>query len=105
MDSSQLILVADANGYVASHLIPRLLQTEHRVRVLVRLYVEIKLPGQGWLQFAAEPVDEEHARLVQTAFYAPKGLLVLLYWQVLQPIHTLIFHRMIKTLAVKARAR
>ena len=72
---------------------------------LIRLYVEIKLPGQGWLQFAAEPVDEDHTRLVQTAFYAPKGMLGLLYWQVLQPLHTLIFHRMIKTLAVKARAR
>jgi Protein of unknown function (DUF2867) len=36
--------------------------------------------------------------LVQTAFFAPKGLLGLLYWYALYPIHRLIFAGMIRQL-------
>ncbi|MCZ7544321.1 MAG: SDR family oxidoreductase [Anaerolineae bacterium] len=44
------------------------------------------------------------SRLVQTAFFAPKGLAGLLYWYVLYPIHGLIFSGMVRRLAEQAEA-
>jgi len=41
-------------------------------------------------------------RLVQTAFFAPKGLSGLEYWYILYPIHRMIFGSMIRNLARRA---
>ena len=41
---------------------------------LVRLRAEMKVPGRAWLQFQAESLGTTRTRLVQTAFFAPKGL-------------------------------
>ena len=43
-----LILVTGANGYIASRLIPRLLERGHRVRVMVRR--PERLTGRAWLK-------------------------------------------------------
>jgi hypothetical protein len=64
----------------------------------------MKVPGRAWLQFEAKPQNGK-TRLIQTAFFAPKGLFGLLYWYVLYPIHGLIFSGMIKKLAQRATAR
>jgi hypothetical protein len=37
--------------------------------------------------------------LTQTAFFAPKGLLGLLYWYMLYPVHSLIFGGLIRRIA------
>ncbi|MHC4518858.1 MAG: DUF2867 domain-containing protein, partial [Planctomycetota bacterium] len=66
---------------------------------LLRLRVGMKLPGAGWLQFEAKPMDENATRLIQVVFYAPRGLLGLLYWYMLFPIHRLIFGGMLRKLA------
>jgi uncharacterized protein YbjT (DUF2867 family) len=58
---------------------------------LLRLRAEMKVPGKAWLQFEAEPAREGTARLAQTAYFAPRGLLGLLYWYLLYPVHSLIF--------------
>jgi uncharacterized protein YbjT (DUF2867 family)/uncharacterized protein YndB with AHSA1/START domain len=71
---------------------------------LLRLRAEMKVPGRAWLQFQAEPLHMGHTRLVQTAFFAPKGLLGLIYWYALYPIHGLIFAAMIRCLAQQAEA-
>jgi uncharacterized protein YbjT (DUF2867 family) len=71
-------------------------------RLLLR--AEMKLPGRAWLQFEALPYENDHTRLVQTAFFAPKGLLGLLYWYLLYPIHRMIFAGMIRNLASRALA-
>jgi len=71
---------------------------------LLLLRAEMKLPGRGWLQFKAEPIDGGGSRLVQTAFFAPKGLFGLLYWYVLYPIHRLVFSGLIRKLAQQANA-
>ena len=42
--------------------------------------------------------------LTQTALFEPRGLLGLLYWYILYPIHGLIFSGLIRTLADKATA-
>jgi hypothetical protein len=71
---------------------------------LLRLRAEMKVPGRAWLQFEAKP-HNGNTRLIQTAFFAPKGLFGLLYWYVLYPIHSLIFSGMIRELAHQANAR
>jgi hypothetical protein len=69
---------------------------------LVRLRAEMKVPGRAWLQFQARPLPEGGTLLTQTAFFAPKGLLGLLYWYLLYPIHGLIFSGMIRKVAEQA---
>ena len=66
---------------------------------LVRLRAEMKVPGRAWLQFQAETLGPERTRLIQTAFFAPKGLFGLLYWYLLWPVHGFIFSRLIRKLA------
>ncbi|MDX1663098.1 MAG: SDR family oxidoreductase [Candidatus Promineifilaceae bacterium] len=69
---------------------------------LVRLRAEMKLPGRGWLQFQSKEREDGQTELVQTAYFAPKGLLGLLYWYGIYPLHGLIFSRMIATVAEQA---
>jgi len=71
---------------------------------LLRLRAEMKVPGKAWLQFEIIPQGEAGVRIIQTAYYAPKGLMGLLYWYVLYPIHTVIFQGMITAIAHKAEA-
>jgi uncharacterized protein YbjT (DUF2867 family) len=71
-------------------------------RLLLR--AEMKLPGRAWLQFEVHPLEQGQSRLVQTAFFDPKGLSGLAYWYLLYPIHRIIFAGMIRTLARLALA-
>ncbi|MEJ2557270.1 MAG: SDR family oxidoreductase [Anaerolineae bacterium] len=66
---------------------------------LLRLRAEMKVPGDAWLQFEAQPQAKEETLLVQTAFFAPKGLFGFLYWYLLYPMHGLIFSGLIRNLA------
>lgn len=64
---------------------------------LLRLRAEMKVPGKAWLQFEVAPTaGGEASILTQTAFFEPKGLLGLLYWMLLYPIHRLIFSGLIR---------
>jgi uncharacterized protein YbjT (DUF2867 family) len=69
---------------------------------LVRFRAEMKVPGRAWLQFEAQPRAGGGCTLVQTAYFAPKGLAGLLYWYALYPIHALIFADMIRAVAEAA---
>jgi uncharacterized protein YndB with AHSA1/START domain len=62
---------------------------------LLRLRAEMRVPGRAWLTFEAKPQEDGQTLLVQTAFFAPKGLFGLLYWYSLYPIHGPIFNSMI----------
>jgi len=66
---------------------------------LLRLRAEMKVPGRAWLEFQSISEDGDKTKLVQTAYFAPKGLLGLLYWYLLYPIHALIFSSMIDEIA------
>jgi uncharacterized protein YbjT (DUF2867 family) len=72
---------------------------------LVRLRAEMKVPGRAWLQFEAESLGASRTRLVQTAYFAPKGLFGLIYWYLLYPFHGFIFSRLIRRLNENAAAR
>jgi uncharacterized protein YbjT (DUF2867 family) len=65
---------------------------------LLRLRAEMRVPGKAWLQFTAVP-EGEGTRLVQTALYAPRGLLGLLYWWAMIPAHAFIFSDMARAIA------
>jgi len=54
---------------------------------LLRLHAEMKMPGQGWLQFEANSRYDGRTDLVQTAYFASKGISGLIYWYSLYPIH------------------
>lgn len=69
---------------------------------LLRLRAEMRVPGRAWLQFQVRPQPDRNSILSQTAFYAPKGLLGLIYWYLLYPIHALIFSGMIRKVAERA---
>lgn len=69
----------------------------------IRLRAEMRLPGSGWLEFRAEPTDTGGTCLQQVAYFQPKGLMGLLYWYLLYPVHRLIFKGMIREVAHKAR--
>lgn len=66
------------------------------------LRAEMKLPGRAWLQFETHTHGEQQTRLIQTAFFASKGLFGLAYWYLLYPIHRLIFAGMISNLGRRA---
>ncbi|MBC8469085.1 MAG: SDR family oxidoreductase [Planctomycetes bacterium] len=69
---------------------------------MIRLKAEMKLPGDGWLQFETEPVEDNLTSIAQTVFFAPRGLLGTIYWYLLHPMHRLIFAKMINKLASNA---
>ncbi len=69
---------------------------------MLRLRAEMKLPGDGWLQFETKEQEDGRTKLIQTAFFASKGLLGLLYWYFVYPLHGPIFSRMIETIASRA---
>ena len=66
---------------------------------LLRLRAEMKVPGCAWLQFESKPLINGYTKLVQTAFFEPKGLMGLLYWYLLYPIHAWIFNAMVHEIA------
>jgi uncharacterized protein YbjT (DUF2867 family) len=72
---------------------------------LMRLHAEMKLPGEAWLQFEAQPRDDGQTLLTQTAFMAPKGVSGLLYWYGMYPFHGAIFGNMIRAIAERAEER
>jgi uncharacterized protein YbjT (DUF2867 family) len=70
---------------------------------LLRLRAEMKVPGAAWLEFEVVP-EPPGSRLVQTAIFAPRGLLGQAYWTLLYPLHAYIFRRMVERLAARAAA-
>lgn len=69
---------------------------------LLRLRAEMKLPGLAWLEFQVTPQSDGAVRLIQTAFFVPKGLFGLIYWYGLHPIHNLLFSGLIKAIAQRS---
>lgn len=62
---------------------------------LLRLRAEMRLPGRAWLQFEVDPVAGG-ASIRQTAIFDPAGVLGLLYWYGLYPLHAFVFRGMLE---------
>jgi hypothetical protein len=63
----------------------------------------MRVPGRAWLEFQVESVERGRTRIVQTAYFAPHGLVGVLYWYALYPIHGFIFGGMLREVATQAR--
>ena len=67
---------------------------------LLRLRAEMKLPGDAVLEFDIQPCAMEgsgnRTRLTQTALFRPRGLLGLIYWYSVLPVHGLVFSGMLR---------
>jgi len=71
---------------------------------LLRLRAEMKVPGRAWLQWEAVPEDGG-TQLVQTAIFEPIGLAGHLYWNLLYPVHKIMFSGLVRAIASRAEAR
>jgi len=61
------------------------------------LLAEMKLPGVAMLNFDLDSEGEsERTRLTMTARYRPKGLIGILYWYAVVPLHNIVFGGMLK---------
>ena len=69
------------------------------------LHAEMKVPGDAWLEFRVQPIDEMHAELVQTAYFRPTPLWGHLYWYMLYPLHWLVFRGMARQIGQAAEAQ
>lgn len=73
-----------------------------RLGRLLLLRAEMKTPGDAWLKFEVQERPDGSSRLIQTAFFAPRGLGGLLYWYGLLPIHAVIFSGLVDALSRRA---
>ncbi|MEM7356930.1 MAG: SDR family oxidoreductase [Acidobacteriota bacterium] len=69
----------------------------------LRLIAEMKVPGRAWLEFKVHPSDSG-STIRQTAIFDSSGLLGLLYWYAIYPLHALVFRGMLRGIAQRAEA-
>ena len=64
----------------------------------LQLYAEMKLPGTATLEFdiIPDPDHDGHSILTQVARFRPKGLLGILYWYSVKPLHGIVFNGMLR---------
>ena len=70
---------------------------------MLRLQADLKAPGAGWMEWRLRPRPEGDVQLLQTAFFAPKGITGFLYWYLLYPVHRLIYAGLLKAIARRAQ--
>lgn len=70
----------------------------------LELRAEMRLPGEATLAFDIEPMSENASELTLTARFKPKGLLGLIYWHSVLPLHGLVFRSMLRGLAADAES-
>ena len=69
---------------------------------LLRLRVEMKVPGSAWLEWQLEPDGDPSnpgTRVRQRAIMYPRGIVGRLYWWSLVPFHAVIFRRLLDRVA------
>lgn len=71
---------------------------------MLQLAAEMKMPGEAWLEWRVEPTDAAR-KVVQTAYFRPKGLSGRLYWYAMLPFHHLIFRSMLDAIVRSAEDR
>lgn len=71
----------------------------------LRLLAEMKVPGEAILDFQMFARPNGETELVQTAWFVPRGLLGILYWLLVTPLHGLVFRGMLNGIARAAGVR
>ncbi len=69
---------------------------------LVRLRDEYNPAGSFWLQWEARPLPDGRTLLTQTIFFAPHGLIGLVYWHLFSSLHARIFAGLLREIGRKA---
>jgi uncharacterized protein YbjT (DUF2867 family) len=77
------------------------LESDH----LLRLFSELRAPGEGWMEWRVDPAPGDRSTLTQTAFFAPRGLPGFFYWALLGPLHRLIFRGLIQAVRQRSELR
>jgi hypothetical protein len=67
----------------------------------LRLLAEMRVPGRAWLEFRAEAQGRSTV-LRQIAYFEPDGVVGLLYWYLLWPIHEVMFRGMLRRIVAAA---
>ncbi len=68
----------------------------------LRLVAEMKVPGRAWLEYEVEDEGAGRSTIRQTAIFDPLGLMGLVYWYSLHPVHWFIFRGMLERIARRA---
>ncbi|MCA9806650.1 MAG: SDR family oxidoreductase [Cyanobacteria bacterium HKST-UBA06] len=71
----------------------------------LHLKAEMKVPGEAYLQYRLRQVSPNRVALIQSAMFIPKGLLGLLYWWAVSPVHNVVFDGMLSGIAKAAPGR
>ncbi len=71
------------------------------------LKAEMKLPGEAYLSFSIAPNadDPNRCTLTQVATFKPHGLMGLLYWLLVTPMHGVVFTQMLQGLRRRAESQ
>jgi uncharacterized protein YbjT (DUF2867 family) len=69
------------------------------------LRAEMKLPGDAMLIFEMDDDPSGGTMLIQTAKFKPRGLMGLLYWYAVLPLHGYVFRGMLKGIRREAEQR
>jgi uncharacterized protein YbjT (DUF2867 family) len=67
------------------------------------LRAEMKLPGDATLSFELEPAGPATTKVTQTARFRPRGLLGLMYWWAVLPLHAFVFRGMLEGIRQRAQ--
>ncbi|MBL0155950.1 MAG: SDR family oxidoreductase [Bryobacterales bacterium] len=78
----------------------RVVGIERDLRLTLR--AEMKLPGEALLEFRIESTGPSQCTLRQTALFHPRGLLGLLYWYAVVPLHHVVFRGMLRGIRSEA---
>ncbi len=70
---------------------------------LLRLEAEMRMPGEGWLQYELEEV-EDGTIVRQTAIFDAHGILGRMYWYFVLPFHHFVFNGTLHGIARECRA-
>lgn len=81
----------------------RVLDVKDKERL--QLIAEMKLPGEALLEFELHSLSNNQTELILTTKFLPKGLLGIIYWYSLYPIHQKIFKGMLLGLSKSAGAK
>ena len=75
----------------------RVLAVDQNERLM--LLAEMKTPGEAVLQFSIEQLDDHRVELRQISRFLPRGLLGLVYWYSLAPVHVILFKGMLEAIS------
>lgn len=62
------------------------------------LFAQMKVPGHAWLEFKIKD-----NKLIQSAYFLPKGVLGRFYWYAMIPLHYFVFNNMIESIIKKSK--